>query len=226
MSPLRITLTGATGLIGPQLVRALQERGDEVTVLTRDPERARKALAGVEALAWDLMSEPAPAQALSGRDAVVHLAGAPVAQRWSSSAKQAIRETRVIGTGNLIEGLSSAEQRPATLVSSSAIGYYGPHGLEPLDEEAPAGVDFLARVCVEWEQQAARAAELGMRVVQIRTGVVLDGEGGALARCCRRSGWAWAGLWPAGASSSPGSTPTTSSGSCLRRSTMRSGAGP
>ncbi len=182
MSPLSITVTGATGLIGPQLVRLLRERGDEVTVLTRDPERAREVLGDVEAVAWDLLSEPAPAGALSGRDAVVHLAGAPVAQRWSAAAKQAIRDTRVIGTGHLIEGLSSAEERPRALVSSSAIGYYGPHGLEPLDEDAPAGEDFLAKVCVEWEQQAARAAELGIRVVQVRTGVVLDANGGALEK--------------------------------------------
>ncbi len=182
MSPSRITVTGATGLIGPQLVRLLQERGDEVTVLTRDPERARSVLGDVQAVAWDLLSEPAPAGALSGRDAVVHLAGAPVAQRWSAEAKQAIRDSRVIGTGNLIEGLRSAEERPAVLVSSSAIGYYGPHGLEPLDEDAPAGDDFLAQVCVDWEQQAGRAAEIGIRVVQVRTGVVLDANGGALEK--------------------------------------------
>ncbi len=182
MSPSRITLTGATGLIGPRLVHQLLERGDEVTVLTRDPVRARSVLGDVEATGWDLLSEPAPAGALSGRDAVVHLAGAPVAQRWTGAARQAIRESRVIGTGNLIEGLRSAAERPSVLVSSSAIGYYGAHGLEPLDEDAPAGDDFLAKVCVEWEQQAGRAAELGIRVVQVRTGVVLDANGGALKK--------------------------------------------
>jgi len=182
MSPRRVTVTGATGLIGPQLVRALQGRGDEVTVLTRDPARAGEVLGDVEAIAWDLMSEPAPAQALSGRDAVVHLAGAPVAQRWTQEARRAIRDTRVTGTGHLIDGLRGAEERPRVLVSSSAIGYYGAHGEEPLDEDSPPGRDFLAEVCVEWEREARAAEDLGMRTVQVRTGVVLDGSGGALGK--------------------------------------------
>lgn len=182
MSATRVTLTGATGLIGPQLLQALRAGGAEVTVLTRDPDRAREKLGDVEAIAWDLMSERAPAEALAGRDAVVHLAGEPVAQRWSAKVKRAIEESRVQGTRNLIEGLRAADPRPATLVSSSAIGYYGSHGEEPLDEEAPAGGDFLAQVCLEWEAEAAKATELGLRVVQVRTGVVLDSSGGALAK--------------------------------------------
>ncbi|HEY4452142.1 MAG TPA: TIGR01777 family oxidoreductase [Solirubrobacteraceae bacterium] len=189
MSPQRVAVTGATGLIGPPLIAALRERGREITVLTRDPARARERLDGVEldAVAWDPLAEPAPASALAGCDAVVHLAGAPVAQRWSEAAKRAIRDSRVRGTRNLLEGLrrageADASARPRTLVSSSAIGYYGAHGEEPLDEDAPPGGDFLARVCVEWEAEAARAAELGMRVVQVRTGVVLDSAGGALSK--------------------------------------------
>jgi hypothetical protein len=189
----RVTVTGATGLIGRVLVRALRARGAEVTVLSRDPGRARASLGGeggaeVQALAWDLMSEPAPAEALEGRDAVVHLAGEQVAQRWSAHAKRAIRDSRVIGTRNLLEGLRAVsapgyeERRPRTLVSSSAIGYYGPHGEEPLDEETPPGSAFLAQVCVAWELEASRASELGMRVVQVRTGVVLDSRGGALGK--------------------------------------------
>lgn len=182
MSATRVTLTGATGLIGPQLLQALRASGAEVTILTRDPESAREKLGDVEAIAWDLMGEPAPVAALAGRDAVVHLAGEPVAQRWSPKVKRAIEESRVQGTRNLIEGLRGANPRPATLISSSAIGYYGPHGEEPLDEEAPAGNDFLAQVCLEWEAEAAKATELGLRVVQVRTGVVLDSSGGALAK--------------------------------------------
>ena len=99
----RVTVTGATGLIGRQVVSALRDRGAQVTVLTRDPARAETRLGEVEALGWELMSEPAPAQALSGRDAVLHLAGEPVAQRWSTRAKRAIRESRVTGTANLLE---------------------------------------------------------------------------------------------------------------------------
>ena len=180
---LRVAVTGATGLIGPLLVGELQRQGWEVTVLSRDPSRARARLEGVDAVAWDLMGEPAPAAALAGRDAVIHLAGEPVAQRWSARAKRAISESRVIGTRNLVEGLSAlASERPTTLIASSAIGYYGPHGEEPLDEETPPGRDFLARVCVAWEAEAQAATDLGMRVVPVRTGVVLDRSGGALAK--------------------------------------------
>ena len=182
MSGRGVTITGATGLLGPRLVRELQGAGWEVTVLSRDPDRARTALPGVQAFAWDLNSEAAPVAALEGRDGVVHLAGEPVAQRWSERAKKAIRQSRVLGTEHLLEGLRGSEQRPGVLVSSSAIGYYGPHGAEPIDEEAPAGNDFLAEICLAWEQAAERAGELGMRVVRVRTGVVLDGKGGALEK--------------------------------------------
>jgi uncharacterized protein (TIGR01777 family) len=183
-----VTVTGASGLIGRTLVPALQRRGAGVTVLTRDPDRARAALAGValapvEAVRWEATAEPAPAHALAGRAAVLHLAGEPVAQRWSANAKRAIHDSRVLGTANLLEGLRGvgAAERPATLISSSAIGYYGAHGEEPLDEETPPGSDFVARVCDEWEREAQRASELGMRAVQVRTGIVLDASGGALA---------------------------------------------
>jgi hypothetical protein len=179
----RVTVTGASGLIGARLVAELQSRGAEVTVLSRDPRRARKALGEVQALQWDPLDGPAPAEALAGREAVVNLAGAPVAQRWSASAKHAIRESRVTGTEHLVEGLRelAPEQRPRTLVSSSASGYYGAHGIEPLDEESPPGEGFLAEVCVAWEAAAERASELAVRVVRVRTGVVLARHGGALA---------------------------------------------
>jgi uncharacterized protein (TIGR01777 family) len=183
----RVTVSGATGLIGPALIAALQDRGAQVSVLSRDPARAAKRLAGegrapVEAFAWDLMGEAAPVAALEGRDAVVHLAGENVAQRWSTEAKRAIRESRVTGTRNLLAGLERAGERPRTLVSSSAIGYYGAHGEEPLDEEAPPGENFLASVCAEWEAESEKASALGARVVLVRTGVVLDKGGGALAK--------------------------------------------
>jgi uncharacterized protein len=187
VSDLRVTVTGATGLIGPRVVAALQDAGAQVSVLSRDPERARERLqrAGrpaVEAHGWEPMSGPAPAQALEGRDAVVHLAGENIAQRWSEKAKQAVRETRVIGTRNLVAGMRAAPSPPRALISSSGVGYYGAHGEEPLDEEAPPGRDFLAQVCVEWEQEANEARELGVRVVCVRTGVVLDRDGGALEK--------------------------------------------
>jgi uncharacterized protein (TIGR01777 family) len=178
----RVAITGATGRIGSGLVRALLQRGDDVTVLTRSPARAREALPGTTAIEWDPTAGPAPAEALAGRDGVVHLAGEDVAQRWSDDAKRRIRESRETGTRNLVAGIAAAEPRPRVLVSASAVGYYGPRGDEPVDESAPPGDDFLAQVCVAWEREAERAEELGVRVARLRTGVVLDREGGALSK--------------------------------------------
>jgi len=178
---MRVTLTGATGLIGSKLVAALAARGDEVTVLSRNPLSAREAL-GVEAVAWDPEGEPAPEHALAGRDGVVHLAGESVAQRWTDGAKERIRSSRSAGTRQLVAGLETAEPRPRVLVSASGVGYYGPHGADRLDESTSPGDDFLARVTVDWESAARAAETLGVRVVLLRTGVVLDRGGGALAK--------------------------------------------
>ncbi len=171
---MRVTITGASGLIGTKLVERLQARGDEVTTLTRNPS-------GPGQVPWQPERDPAPAPALSGRDAVVHLAGENVAQRWSSDAKRRIRQSRELGTRNLVAGIEAAEPRPRVLVSSSAVGYYGPHGDERLAEDTAPGQDFLADVCAIWEREARRATDLGLRVVTVRTGVVLDQGGGALA---------------------------------------------
>jgi uncharacterized protein len=181
---MRVTITGATGLIGRRIAGELTGRGDEVTVLSRNPEAARRRLGGVDAVAWDAERDPAPAAALAGRDAVVHLAGENVAQRWSERAKRRIHESRERGTRHLVAGLREAgADRPGVLASASAVGYYGHRGDERLTEGAPPGDDFLARVCVAWEREADTAAsELGARVVKVRTGVVLDRAGGALAR--------------------------------------------
>jgi uncharacterized protein (TIGR01777 family) len=178
---MRVTITGATGLIGTRIVRALRERGDEVTVLSRRPDRARAAL-DADAAAWQPDAEPAPAEALAGRDGVVHLAGENIAQRWSDEAKRAIHTSRELGTRNLVAGLRAAEPRPGVLVSASGVDYYGDRGDEPVTEDAPPGDDWLAQVCVAWEREAAAVEELGVRVVRLRTGVALDKGGGALAK--------------------------------------------
>jgi uncharacterized protein (TIGR01777 family) len=178
---MRVTVTGATGRIGTRLVGALQRRGDEVTVLSRNAEKARAAL-GVDAVAWQPEQEPAPAAALAGRDGVLHLAGEDVAQRWSAEAKRRILSSRELGTRNLVAGLRAADPRPGVLVSASGVDYYGPHGSERLTEETPPGSDFLAQVCVTWEREAAAAEELAVRVVRLRTGVALIKGGGALAK--------------------------------------------
>jgi hypothetical protein len=178
---MRVTVTGATGLIGARIVRALRARGDEVTVLSRKPDRAREAL-GVDAVAWQPDAGPAPAEALAGRDGVVHLAGESIAQRWTDETKRAILTSREAGTRNLVAGLRAADPRPGVLVSASGVDYYGDRGDELLTEAAPPGDAWLARVCVTWEQEAAAAEESGVRVVRLRTGVALDKGGGALAK--------------------------------------------
>lgn len=183
---MRVAVTGATGLLGRALVKALQDRGEEVVVLSRDVDRARRALGGdrVEAHAWPNPTDaPPPEAALAGADAVVHLLGEPVAQRWTAQAKQRIRGSRADGTRSLVQGLLalSPDRRPGTLVSQSASGFYGSRGDEQLTEDAPAGDDFLASVVVGWEGEAMRAAS-ELRVAVTRTGVVLSPQGGALAK--------------------------------------------
>ena len=160
---MRITITGASGLIGSRLTKALEHRGDEVTPLSlrRDTDLVAK---------------------LEGRDAVVHLAGENVAQRWSDDAKKRIRESREQGTRRLVEAIGQAEPRPKALISASAVGYYGAHGDERLDEDASPGGDFLAQVCVTWEREAQQAEQHELRVVRVRTGVLLDKHGGALEK--------------------------------------------
>ena len=160
---MRVAVTGASGLIGTRLGAALRARGDEVTALKlRD-------------------GPPSPA-ALAGQDAVVHLAGEPVAQRWTDAARERIRSSRIEGTRGLVAAIAAADPRPRVLVTASGVGYYGAHGDERLDEDAAAGDDFLARVCVATEGEAQAAEQAGVRVVVLRTGVVLDRAGGALAK--------------------------------------------
>jgi uncharacterized protein len=181
---IRTTVTGATGTIGRALVRELRQRGDEVTVLSRDARRAASSL-GVDAHEWrHPKDEPPPPESVRGRDAVVHLLGETVAQRWTDDAKREIRDSRILATRQLVGALGRlpAEERPGVLVSQSAAGLYGARGAERLSEEAPAGDDFLAKTVRDWEAEALEAAQLGVRVVVARTGVVLSPVGGALEK--------------------------------------------
>jgi uncharacterized protein (TIGR01777 family) len=167
----KIAVTGGTGRLGSLLVERLRERGDEVTILSRSRGDVR----------WDPGAGPAPAEALAGRDAVVHLAGEDIAQRWNAESLRRIRESREQGTRNLVAGIRAADPTPRALVSASGTNYYGDRH-EPVDEDAPPGDDVLARICVAWEHEAAQAEQLGVRVVRVRTGVVLDRRGGALQK--------------------------------------------
>ncbi len=179
---MRILVIGATGLIGRSLCRALTGDGHIVSAVSRSSAKS-PGLAVAEVHQWDTQAGPLSQAALEGIDAVVNLAGEPLdARRWSDHQKRLIRDSRVVTTRNLVEGMRSMDRKPAVFVGGSAVGFYGDRGDELLDESSPAGRGFMSEVCVEWEREAARAAELGMRVVQIRTGVVLSTEGGALKK--------------------------------------------
>jgi uncharacterized protein len=182
---MRVAVTGATGMIGARLVRALGARGDEVTALSRDAARARATL-GVAAETWaDPKAEQPPLDALRGRDGVVHLLGEVIAQRWTDEVKREIRESRVLSTRNLVDALGELDRGecPRVLVSGSGAGWYGHRGDERLDESAPEpGDDFLAQLSADWEAEARRAEALGVRVVLNRTGVVLSESGGVLEK--------------------------------------------
>jgi uncharacterized protein (TIGR01777 family) len=183
---MKVAVTGATGTIGRAVVGELLERGDEVAVLSRDAERARERFGDpVQAFGWpDPKGEPPPAEALRGRDGIVNLLGERLDQRWSDEARREIRDSRVLGTGNLVAALRGLpqEERPSVLVSQSASGFYGARGAETVDESKPPGDDFLAGVVAEWEAAAREAEQLGLRVAVIRTGVVLSEAGGAVKK--------------------------------------------
>ena len=158
---MNITISGASGFIGRHLMKSLAQAGHSMRPLSRHAP---------------------PAESLCEADAIIHLAGEPVAQRWTAEAKRRIRESRVAGTRHLVEALAMLPRRPQALICASAIGYYGSRGDEILTESSAPGSDFLAEVCAAWEREAQAAEAFGLRVVRVRTGLVLDAHGGALQR--------------------------------------------
>jgi uncharacterized protein (TIGR01777 family) len=179
---MKVLVTGATGLIGRALCRLLAGEGHQLVVLSRRSDKLRLA-APAELHQWDSQAGPPPAEALAGVEAVVHLAGEPVAGgRWTEERKRRIRDSRVIGTRNLVAGLRAMNPPPRVLINGSAVGFYGDRGDEQLTEQSAAGQGFLSEVCQQWEGEGARASEFGVRLVQVRTGVVLSAEDGALPR--------------------------------------------
>ena len=190
--PRKIVVTGATGFIGTALIAALRAAGDAIVVLSRDAERARLELGDVTAVTGDLQSPGPWTAALAGAAAIVHLAGEPIAgRRWDARQKQRLRDSRVEATRTLVEAIATLEpgSRPRALVSASGADYY-PFAPDAKDSEfdddevtesATPGDSFLARLCRDWEAEAQAAERLGVRVVCMRTGVVL-GPGGALAK--------------------------------------------
>ena len=178
---MNITITGATGFIGRRLIERLGAEPHQLHALSRRTN-IKFGETAVWITKWDPLGEDPPEESIVNADAIVHLAGEPVAQRWTAEAKNSIRASRVAGTQRLVHALSALPRRPAVLVCASAIGIYGSRGEEILTESSALGNDFLAEVCQEWEKQAMAAESLGMRVARIRTGVVLGKGGGALQK--------------------------------------------
>lgn len=186
---MRVVVTGATGFVGVPLVAALRARGDEVVALSRDAERARARLPDVEVVAADLEALGPWTASLAGAGAIVHLAGEPIAaKRWDARQKQIVRDSRVEHTRVLVEALAAlpAAARPRALISASGGDYYpfadpSFDDTDEVTEAAPPGDSFLARVCAAWEREAREAEPLGVRVVCMRTAIVL-GPGGALGK--------------------------------------------
>jgi uncharacterized protein (TIGR01777 family) len=179
---MKILITGATGLIGRSVCRSLIDEGHQVAVLSRRPPAAID-LAGVISFRWEPVAESPPAAALDGVEAVIHLAGEPlVAARWTEEQKRRIRDSRVKGSRNLVAGMRATTRPPKVFVSASAVGFYGDRGDDILNESSDPGSGFLSEVCLEWEAEAARARELGVRVALVRTGVALSPSGGALEK--------------------------------------------
>ncbi|MCA9654831.1 MAG: TIGR01777 family protein [Myxococcales bacterium] len=177
---MRVLMTGATGLVGRALALRLRRDGHRVTAWVRDP-RAARAVLGDEVSVLGMDDDAELVRELDRVDVVVSLAGAPVAQRWTAAARRRLVESRVGLTHRLVDAMRRSTTRPRALVSASAVGYYGDRGDELLDEDSPPGEGFLARLCVDWEAAAREAEALGTRVCALRIGIVLDGEGGALA---------------------------------------------
>ncbi len=175
-----IAITGSGGLIGTALTKALTDRGDRVLSLTRSTEKAK---ADPDSAYWSPTDGSIDAAALEGMDAVIHLAGEPIAaKRWTDVQKAKLLDSRTEGTTLIAETVAGLDRPPATLLSASAIGYYGETGQQLIDETAPAGSDFLANICVAWEASTAAAEAAEIRTVHLRTGIVQSTEGGALQK--------------------------------------------
>jgi uncharacterized protein (TIGR01777 family) len=181
--PASIAITGATGLVGTALAASCARDGVKISALVRDTARAAVRLPSATLHAWDATKAPPPEGAFEGVDAVVNLIGEPIGVgRWTDERKKRLRDSRVVGTRALVDALRGLERRPPVLVSASGVGYYGDQGDKILTEGAEGGQGFLAELARDWEAEAEKARDLGMRVVVLRSGVVLSREGGILRK--------------------------------------------
>jgi uncharacterized protein len=172
-----VAITGASGLIGRALLARLRLNGTRVRRLVRRPDPDSP-----DDIVWDPMRGTLEPRQLEGAETVIHLAGEPIAQRWTGSRREAIRESRVRGTELIARAIASLDRKPGVLLSGSAVGFYGDRGDEAVDEGSAPGTDFLAGVAREWELATSAASDAGVRVVLLRTGIVINPHGGALER--------------------------------------------
>lgn len=182
---MKVVITGATGFVGSRLVERLLSEGHHVLVLTRNLAAAQKKFSqspNLEIAAYTPTDSGSWQEVISGCDGVVNLAGEPIAEeRWTAERKQEILNSRKLGTQKIVEAIALANSKPSVLVNASAIGYYGTSETATFDETSAAGADFLAQVCQEWEAEAQKVTEIGVRLVILRLGIVL-GMGGAIAK--------------------------------------------
>lgn len=183
---MKVAITGATGLVGSRLVEKLKAENHQILVLTRNPDKAKKifpnsAFPQVEIVLYNPQASGEWQKVISGCDAVINLAGAPIAERWTPQYKQEILSSRQTVTQKIVEAIKQAEAKPQVLVSASAIGYYGTSETATFDETSASGDDFLAEVCQTWEAEAEKVKEAGVRLVIPRIGIVLA-NGGALGK--------------------------------------------
>lgn len=181
---MEIIVTGATGLIGKSLCESLINRGDEITVFTRNIEKAKKSLTGIKNFVeWDYMSPVKWKNEICGKNAVIHLAGTNLfARRWNKNFKNEILKSREVSTKNLAEAICHCKNKPASFIVASGINYYGDCDEKIINESNSAGDDFLSQVCKAWDEQAAKVESCRVRHVSIRTGIVLSIKEGALKR--------------------------------------------
>ncbi len=179
---MKIFITGGTGFVGTTLTPVLSEQGHEITLLTRPTERVEPGRSGVSVIVGDPTVRGPWQERVAGQDALINLAGASIFSRWTRASKKLLRESRILTTRHLVEGIQAAGGRSISLLSTSAVGVYGFHGDEELSEEDLAGGDFLATLAADWEREALNARDLGARVVICRFGIVLGRRGGALGQ--------------------------------------------
>lgn len=184
---MKVAIAGATGFVGSRLVERLHNEGHQVLILTRNSATAQKVFPKsnfdkLEIITYTPTESGSWQQVITGCDAVVNLAGEPIAEeRWTPERQQEILKSRQLGTQKIVEAIAQAEPKPKVLVNASAIGYYGTSETATFDETSPAGDDFLAQVCLAWEAEAEKVTTVGVRLVILRLGIVL-GMGGAIAK--------------------------------------------